>query len=193
MSEREKGRNKYRAVSPTKLSLVLMILSLMCFISGFYFWLFFPIHIFFWIIIFRFCLSRVRPSLAWSEPGRPSTGWKPFWTVNSTILNHPKVCGISWILPTSSKTESLFASKFFFPLLFLREAFVESAECGRAWRESYPPIHQVSYDRAKEKPPDSAESWRRRVTHLSLSVHQPSVTKKTCRLAGEWRLASRHV
>jgi hypothetical protein len=95
-------------------------------------------------------------------------------------------------LPTSLKTESLFASKLFLilPFYFWGEAFVGIRRMRSSVKgELHPPIHQVSYDRAKEKPrPDSlVPSWRRRVTHLSLSVHEPSVTKKTCRLAGEWR------
>jgi hypothetical protein len=117
-------------------------------------------RVIFLLVFVLVSLCRVKPSLAWSEPERLSIGWKPFWIVNSTILSRPKVCGISWTLPTFSKMELLFASKFkspfnsctvcrgicgMFPHLAIALNAVEYKE-----KESYPPIHQVSCDRAKE-------------------------------------------
>lgn len=127
----------------------LCFISILTFFESYFCW-----------FLFCFFLCRVKPSLAWSEPERLSIGWKPFWIVNSTILSRPKVCGISWTLPTFSKMELLFASKFkssfnfhtvcggicgMFPHLAIPLNAVEYKE-----KESYPPIHQVSCDRAKE-------------------------------------------
>ena len=66
-----------------------------------------------WIkLCLYFEIDRVKPSSAWSEHVKDWIGWRRCWIVNSTILSRLKVCGISWISPTFSKTGSSCASKF---------------------------------------------------------------------------------